>query len=129
MTGVQTCALPIYYFSDLEGEPIYTVEHVNRCFADSSQREGLIKFLNEVFCVTAAEVGADYFRERIPLEVEERLNYLRTYRGPEKYFFPNALREHADRYYRTQFGMRGIQEVIPFGTIPEHAAFERYYRR
>ena len=56
--------------------------------------------------------GAEYFDRTIPEEVKERLNYLRKYTGGEKHFFPNALKDCENKYYKTQYGMRGIQDEI-----------------
>jgi len=122
------CGAILNYFSGLLGEPLYTVAKVNRVFSDPSNRDRLRRFLDRVFCVSAIAVGSDYFKERIPVEIEERLNYLRGYTGRNENFFPNALREYSDRYYRTQFGMRGIQETVPLSTMQEEAIFEKRYR-
>ena len=56
--------------------------------------------------------GSSYFKNEIPNEVEMRLNYLATYKGGEVHFFPNALRDCEDKYFRTQYGMRGIQDEV-----------------
>ena len=45
-------------------------------------------------------------------DVKERIDYLMNYAGTEQNFFPNALKDCDDKYYRTQFGMRGIQDEL-----------------
>ena len=43
---------------------------------------------------------------------QKRVEYLKTYTGGERNFFPNALKDCEDKYYKTQYGMRGIQDEI-----------------
>jgi hypothetical protein len=116
------------YFSEIAGVPLYAVEAVNRFFANPNNRSALIQFLGKSLRVSEGVVGADQIRQQIPMEVEQRLNFLSLYTGKERHFFPNALREHKDRYFRTQFGMRGIQELVPLGTVQQELAFEKRYR-
>ena len=104
------------YFSDIEGRPIYLVSHVNDVFSlnknRDKNREKLINFIKKAYLVDDSKmVGVDYFAERIPDEVEKRLNYLAKYEKGKK-FFPDALEENKDKYYRTQFGMRGIKDQV-----------------
>ena len=100
------------YFSDMIGEPIYTVDKVNEVFATKENREKLIEFIKKAYISVSSMIGADYFKDTIPKETEERLNYLATYTGGERNFFPNALKDTPSKYYRTQYGMRGIQDEV-----------------
>ena len=100
------------YFSDIVGEPIYTVDKVNEIFTNLENRKKLIDFIQKAYVSNSSMIGAQYFKLEIPNEAEERLNELKRYSGGEKNFFPNALKDNANKYYRTQYGMRGIQDEI-----------------
>ncbi|MCJ7572397.1 MAG: hypothetical protein MUO82_11090 [Candidatus Thermoplasmatota archaeon] len=100
------------YFSDIVGEPIYTVDKVNEIFTNLENRKKLIDFIQKAYVSNSPMIGAQYFKLEIPNEAEERLNELKRDSGGEKNFFPNALKDNANKYYRTQYGMRGIQDEI-----------------
>jgi hypothetical protein len=98
--------------SEVTGEPIYKVDKVNEIFADDENRKKLIEFIKKAYIADSTMIGADYFNAEIPKETEKRLEYLKTYTGGERNFFPNALKDCEDKYYKTQYGMRGIQDEI-----------------
>jgi len=100
------------FISEVTGEPIYKVDKVNEIFADDENRKKLIEFIKKAYITDSAMIGADYFNAEIPKETEKRLEYLKTYTGGERNFFPNALKDCEDKYYKTQYGMRGIQDEI-----------------
>lgn len=100
------------YFSDVIGEPLYKVPKVNEVFSLPGNREQLIEFIQEAYVTDSKMTGSSYFKNKIPNEVEKRLNYLARYGGSEVHFFPNALRDCEDKYFRTQYGMRGIQDEV-----------------
>lgn len=107
------CAAILNYISDIEEKPIYKVETVNKLFDDVVKRRILIDFIQEAYYTKKNRVGVSWFRDQIGNEVEERLNYLKTYSSSiGKNFFPNALKNTGEKYYKTQYGMRGIQEQI-----------------
>lgn len=108
------CASIINYFSEIKKTPIYSVEQVNEIF-NSNRKENtrkLIEFIQKAYKTDSKKVGADYFKQKIITETEERLNYLSTYRGKDMHFFPNALKNNDRKYYKTQYGMRGIQDEV-----------------
>jgi hypothetical protein len=98
--------------SEIVGEPIYTVDKVNEIFSKKKNREKLIDFIKKAYISNSKMIGADYFEREIPKETEKRLNKLATYRGGERNFFPNALKDCENKYFKTQYGMRGIQDTI-----------------
>jgi len=110
------------YMSEVVGEPIYKVDKVNEIFSKKENRKILIDFIKKAYVSNSKMVGADYFDRVIPNKTEERLNKLATYTGGERNFFPNALRDRGNKYYRTQYGMRGIQDTIVL--IPEDDIIE-----
>ena len=57
-------------------------------------------------------LGSDFFQNEIENEVKDRIERLEKYGGNESNFFPNALKDNDNKYYKTQYGMRGIQDEI-----------------
>ncbi|MBN1213835.1 MAG: hypothetical protein JXA99_00180 [Candidatus Lokiarchaeota archaeon] len=107
------CGAILNYISNIIEKPLYTVEDVNKFFADPSHRKLLKDFITEAYYVDMPRVGSLWIKERIGEEIDDRLNYLAKYTGSaEKNFFPNALRKNEDKYFKTQYGMRGIQEEV-----------------
>lgn len=100
------------YMSDILEQPIYNLEKFNLVFSDDNNKKKLIEFIMKAYITDSPMPGADYFVKEIPRETEERLAYLRTYTGDEIHFFPNALKDCDKKYYRTQYGMRGIQDEV-----------------
>lgn len=100
------------YMSNIIDEPVYSVDKVNEVFSKKENREKLIEFIKKAYISNSKMIGAEYFKGEIPGETEERLSKLAKYTGGEKHFFPNALKDCDNKYYRTQYGMRGIQDVV-----------------
>ena len=73
-------------------------------------------------------LGAEFFDEQIPLEFDERADYLIQAVAPE-YTFTNTLKNNGDKYYRTQYGMRGIQEEISLTSANSDNSFRLSLRR
>jgi len=123
ITSIFSAAI-LNYISNLYERPIYRVEDVNELFDDNENRKLLIEFIQEAYYTEMKRVGVDWVRKKIGDEVETRLNYLKKYSGSiYKNFFPNALRDSMDKYYKTQYGMRGIQEQITLKLNANYANF------
>jgi hypothetical protein len=124
------CASILNYMSELEEKPLYKVEAVNSLFDDVSKRKLLIDFIQEAYYTSLREVGVSWIRDQIANEVEERLNYLKRYSSSiGKNFFPNALKDSMDKYYKTQYGMRGIQEQITLKLNENYTNFIHKYQK
>ena len=124
------CAAILNYMSDLEEKPMYKVDTVNILFDDVSKRKILIDFIQEAYYTSLREVGVSWVRDQVASEVEERLNYLKKYSSSlNKNFFPNALRDSMDKYYKTQYGMRGIQEQITLKLNENYTNFIHKYQK
>ena len=124
------CAAILNYISDVEGIPLYTVKTVNKFFDFSDNRKKLVDFIKDAYYTNLNRVGASWVRDQIGDEVEERLNYLKTYSGSiHKNFFPNALRDSMEKYYKTQYGMRGIQEQITLKLNERYSTFISKYKK
>lgn len=118
------------YISDIIGEPLYKVEKVNEIFYEDENKKKLVKFIKKAYITDSTMAGADYFDREIPKEIERRLSYLRTYTGGERNFFPNALKDCGEKYYKTQYGMRGIQDELVLKPYDDDLhVFEREFER
>lgn len=106
------CGAILNYVSNKLNRPIYKVDHVNEVFIDPNNRKLLIDFLKTAYLTTSKHPGSAWIDSQISSEAEERLNYLATYCRAQRDFFPIALADSNIYYYKTQFGMRGIQDEI-----------------
>ncbi|WP_405290628.1 helicase-related protein [Methanobrevibacter sp.] len=120
------CASVLNYMSDLLEKPIYTVEEFNKVFNEDMNRRLLINFIKEAYISNSDMLGADFFDEMIEEETIERIDYLADYSGSETSYFPNALKDRShNKYYKTQFGMRGIQDSLVFSPVNQDLAFRK----
>ncbi len=115
-TSVFTASILNYLSDDLK-RPIYKVPQVNEVFSDISNKAKLIEFIKKAYVLNDSDIsraGSKYFDDNIETEVEVRLNKLSEYKGSNSNmnFFPNALQDNSDKYFKTQFGMRGIQDEV-----------------
>jgi len=120
------CASVLNYVSDMLEKPIYTVEEFNRVFNEDENRRLLINFIKQAYISDSDMLGADFFDETIEKETLERIQYLADYSGSETFYFPNALKDRShNKYYKTQFGMRGIQDSIIVYPVNKDLSFRR----
>lgn len=121
------------HLSNLQGHPLYrTRDVVSDVVKMVSQREALIEFIEDAYRVDLNLRGHQDYKRRIPQMVEERLNYMDSYLlggGKEVYYFPNALKDSPHHYYRTQYGMRGIQDEVSLIPIDAHSRVFSTFRR
>ena len=119
------CAAVLNYMSNLLEKPIYTVDEFNKVFVDDMNRRLLINFIKKAYISDSDMLGADFFDETIENETIDRINCLADYTGSET-FFPNALKDRSNnKYYKTQFGMRGIQDSIILSLVNEDVEFRK----
>ncbi len=120
------CAGVLNYMSDLLEKPIYTVEEFNRVFNEDINKRLLINFIKEAYISNSDMLGADFFDETIEKETIERIEVLSDYSGSETFYFPNALKDRSNnKYYKTQFGMRGIQDSLVLFPVNKDLEFRR----
>ncbi|MBD3215245.1 MAG: hypothetical protein GF311_21740 [Candidatus Lokiarchaeota archaeon] len=107
------CASILNYLSNVEEKPLYKVDHINNYFEDREKVKNLINFIRKAYYSDYDKVGAQWVKDQISCETERRINYLKKYtNSANKFFFPNALRDCEDPFFKTQYGMRGIQEEV-----------------
>ena len=67
--------------------------------------------------------NSNFMIEKIANETNDRLNYLYRYfsnkANDEKVFFPNVLINNDKKYWKNQFGMRGIQDTVGLANYQE----------
>ena len=120
------CASVLNYMSDLLEKPLYTVEEFNRVFVDDENRRLLINFIKQAYISNSDMLGADYFDETIENETIERIEYLADYSGSSTFYFPAALKDCSpNKYYKTQFGMRGIQDSLILYPVNKDLKFRK----
>ena len=118
------CAGVLNYMSNLLNKPIYTTEEFNKVFSNNENRQLLIDFIKKAYISDSDMLGADFFEDSIEKETIERINYIADYTGNNTNYFPAALKDRANnKYYKTQFGMRGIQDEITLTPVNQDLQF------
>ena len=110
ITSVFTASI-LNYLSNELNKPLYNIEQVREVLIQEKNVNSLLNFINKSY-VTFTDDCDDETKDEIDAEIRERINYLINYTGTQTNFFPNALKDCENKYYRTQFGMRGIQDEI-----------------
>jgi hypothetical protein len=110
-TSIFTASVLNYMSNKLE-KPIYNLPQFIEVFSDRENVNDLIKFIKKAYISKSIMLGSDFFENEIENEVMDRIESLEKYGGVETNFFPNALKDNDNKYYKTQFGMRGIQDEI-----------------
>ena len=110
MTSV-FCASILNYLSNEWKTPIYNTEQLREVLTDEKNVKLLLDFIDDAYVTFVGECDEN-MENNINEDVKERIDYLMNYAGTEQNFFPNALKDCDDKYYRTQFGMRGIQDEL-----------------
>ena len=110
--------------SDLLQKPIYTVDEFNKVFADDMNKRLLINFIKRAYISDSKMLGADFFDETIEKETLDRIDCLSDYDGSFRNYFPQALKDRGNnKYYKTQFGMRGIQDSLVLAPVNKDLEF------
>ena len=126
-TSIFSAAL-LNYLPNITGQITYKPEMAKRVLENEDNKELLINFIKKAYKSNSEMLGADFFDERIPLEFNERADYLIQAVAPEN-TFTNTLKNNGDKYYKTQFGMRGIQEQISLTSANSDNNFRLSLRR
>ena len=109
-TSIFTATI-LNYLSEKLHQPTYNTTIVIDLLQIENNKQILIDFIKKAYVVDSNMLGSDYFNEMIENEVDRRIEYLESYGGSED-FLPNALKDSDNKYFKTQFGMRGIQDEI-----------------
>ena len=106
------CATILNYLSNILEKPIYNLEDFREVISIESNRNLIINFIIKAYAANSDIKCSKDINEKIDNETRERIDYLERYSGVSNSFFPNALKDCDNKYYKTQFGMRGIQDSI-----------------
>lgn len=118
------CASILNYLSNELETPLYNTEQLRNVLIEEKNVNLLLDFINNAYVTYVGECDKET-KENIDNEIKERIDYLMNYAGTEQNFFPNALKDCDDKYYRTQFGMRGIQDEIQLTPYNSDLSFRR----
>ena len=117
------CASVLNYMSDLLEKPIYTTDEFNKVFSNEMNIKLLTNFIKEAYVSDSNMLGANFFENSIEDEVMDRIEKIADYDGSET-FFPSALKDRDNnKYYKTQFGMRGIQDELVVTPVNQDLKF------
>jgi hypothetical protein len=130
------CGAILNYMSFAINKPIYNVKHIIDVFFtnddnyNDKKKKELISFLEESYHVRDGMPNSNFMIQMIAKETNERLKYLYDYfqnkANDEKVFFPNVLINNDKKYWKNQFGMRGIQDTVGLANYQE--TFIRRYK-
>lgn len=109
-TSIFTATI-LNYLSEILHHPTYNTTIVIDLLQLENNKRILIDFIKKAYVADSDMLGSDYFNEMIENEVDRRIKYLESYGGSED-FLPHALKDSDNKYFKTQFGMRGIQDEI-----------------
>ena len=127
ITSVFTASI-LNYLSNLLNHPLYNVNDVRKALIEEKNVKILLDFINKAYATFIDECDNETKKD-IENEVLKRVDYLINYSGTQNSFFPNALKDCENKYYRTQFGMRGIQDEIQLTPHKHDFNFRRSLNR
>lgn len=111
-TSVFNAAILNYLSNELD-RPLHKSPKVLQALNNQNNKKKLIDFIKKAYVVGSGMKGSDYFDEQIENEVDIRLQKLEEENADR--FFPHLLQKGPNRYFKTQYGMRGIQDEINLG--------------
>ncbi|MHA1757293.1 MAG: helicase-related protein [Promethearchaeota archaeon] len=115
------------YFTNLFETQLHRVNDVNENFRNPINKTKLKKFIIESYRTDLELRGNTKVESIIEKEVDKRLSYLEEYSGSEIYFFPNALKDNDDIYFKMQYGMRGVQPEVTLSLDSDYDNFVKKY--
>lgn len=126
-TSVFSAAI-LNYLSNELNRSIYSPSDFNLIFEDDENKVKLINFIKKAYVSESNMLGSDFFANEIEKEVNYRIEWFKNHETSE-FIFTNALKESEDKYFKTQFGMRGIQDEIKLTSANYDANFRISMRR
>jgi len=124
-TSVFNAAILNYLSDELE-RPLFRTSSVINVLRDEDNLNKLIEFIKKAYISDSTMMGSKYFDEKISYEVDRRINQMFDFADVK--FFPNALKRGPDKYFRTQHGMRGIQDEILLSPHDSDDYFRSIYK-
>ena len=119
-TSVFTASV-LNYLSNVLNRKLYTAKDVYNVLSKEENKKLLIDFIKKAYISDSPMMGSEYFEKEIEKQVDIRIEHLKDY--PDVKFFPNALERTSNKYFKTQTGMRGIQDSV---RLISHATDENF---
>ena len=85
----------------------------------------LKNFINKVYLCDQGFNEAENVKDMIDEEVDLRIDCLLNSYNVDSTFIVNELKNTNEKYFKTQFGMRGIQDMITLDAHSKNKAFLR----
>ena len=114
------------YLSNEVGKPLHKAVNVLNVLDKEENKEKLINFIKEAYVLDSNISESEFFENEIIKGVDKRINVIE--KDPKSYFFPNTLRKNPNKYFKTQFGMRGIQDEIVLKPLEDEDEFFLNYK-
>lgn len=108
-TSIFNAAILNYLSNELNLQ-LYNTRSVLKVLDNEDNKDKLINFIKNAYISDSHMKGAQFFKNSVEEEVEKRITQLENYADVK--FFPNALKRSPDKYFKTQYGMRGLQDEI-----------------
>jgi len=113
--------------NDIE-KPLYIVDCVRReVYFNAERRSFLNQLIQRGYRTDMNHPGAEQYLQKIPVKIDRRLNTLKTDNSIGKFYFPIRIAMTGDTsneeqriYFRTQTGMRGVQDKVPIKIESRH---------
>lgn len=128
LTSIFTASV-LNYMSNFLERPLQSLNAFQSEFQNEENCQQLMKFIKKVYlCDNVNEESKDII-PIIEREVNDRIDCLLNSSDYGKKFIVNVLKDGSnDKYYKTQFGMRGIQDIITLEAHKKNKAFLKKYK-
>ena len=124
ITSIFTASV-LNYMSNYKGMPLYTLKAFKDVFKHESNVVELKNFINKVYLCDQGFNEAENVKDMIDEEVDLRIDCLLNSYNVDSTFIVNELKNTNEKYFKTQFGMRGIQDMITLDAHSKNKAFLR----
>ena len=119
-TSIFTASI-LNYLSNVLNRKLYSAKDVYNVLSKEENKMLLINFIKKAYITDSTMIGSEYFEREIEKQVDIRIEHLEDY--PDVKFFPYALEKTNNKYFKTQTGMRGIQDSV---RLISHATDENF---
>ena len=126
-TSVFAAAL-LNYFPNISGKLTYNPKMAKNVLMDKDNRSLLVDFIKKAYISNSKMLGAEFFDHEIENEFNIRADWLINHDTNAK-LFTESLAEYNYKYFKTQYGMRGIQDEISLSPINADYNFRNSLRR
>ena len=127
LTSIFTASV-LNYMSNSLNKPLYKLNEFKKVFSNEDNRKEIIEFIKKVYlCDKNLEESKDICK-KIDEEINDRIDKIMDSSYPKSTFIVNALKESNNPYYKTQYGMRGIQDEITLDSDNKDDFFRKNWK-